>query len=183
MGIDNPQSGRLAAEMMSKMLPQGGNIAITTSNFLEDDLWVKQRYDGFVDYLKGRSSYRILGLWDTISDEKSAELICQDLMEKHPDISGIYDISYKSEAIARRLVRMRRDQDIKLIGFDYYDAVKPFIRSSAIDVIIGQSLPNQAYDAVKMMFYHLCYGVPLVNKDYNSRLDVIVSSNMDYFEG
>ena len=161
----------------------GGNIAITTSNFLEDDLWVKQRYDGFVDYLKGRSSYRILGLWDTISDEKSAELICQELMEKHPDISGIYDISYKSEAIARRLVRMRRDQDIKLIGFDYYDAVKPFIRSSAIDVIIGQSLPNQAYDAVKMMFYHLCYGVPLVNKDYNSRLDVIVSSNMDYFEG
>lgn len=103
-----------------------------------------------MDYLKGRSSYRILGLWDTISDEKSAELICQDLMEKHPDISGIYDISYKSEAIARRLVRMRRDQDIKLIGFDYYDAVKPFIRSSAIDVIIGQSLPNQAYDAVKM---------------------------------
>lgn len=183
VGIDYPQSGRLAAEMMSKMLPQGGNIAITTSNFLEDDLWVKQRYDGFVDYLKGRSSYRILGLWDTISDEKSAELICQDLMEKHPDISGIYDISYKSEAIARRLVRMRRDQDIKLIGFDYYDAVKPFIRSSAIDVIIGQSLPNQAYDAVKMMFYHLCYGVPLVNKDYNSRLDVIVSSNMDYFEG
>ena len=183
VGIDYPQSGRLAAEMMSKMLPQGGNIAITTSNFLEDDLWVKQRYDGFVDYLKGRSSYRILGLWDTISDEKSAELICQELMEKHPDISGIYDISYKSEAIARRLVRMRRDQDIKLIGFDYYDAVKPFIRSSAIDVIIGQSLPNQAYDAVKMMFYHLCYGVPLVNKDYNSRLDVIVSSNMDYFEG
>lgn len=183
VGIDYPQSGRLAAEMMSKMLPQGGNIAITTSNFLEDDLWVKQRYDGFVDYLKGRSSYRILGLWDTISDEKSAELICQELMEKHPDISGIYDISYKSEAIARRLVRMRRDQDIKLIGFDYYDAVKPFIRSSAIDVIIGQSLPNQAYDAVKMMFYHLCYGVPLVNKNYNSRLDVIVSSNMDYFEG
>ena len=75
-------------------------------------------------------------------------------------------------------------QDVyKRQGFDYYDAVKPFIRSSAIDVIIGQSLPNQAYDAVKMMFYHLCYGVPLVNKDYNSRLDVIVSSNMDYFEG
>ena len=89
-------------------------------------------------------------------------------------------VAIDDHAIARRLVRMRRDQDIKLIGFDYYDAVKPFIRSSAIDVIIGQSLPNQAYDAVKMMFYHLCYGVPLVNKDYNSRLDVIVSSNVDF---
>ena len=182
VGIDYPKSGMLAAEMMSKIMPGGGTIAVTICDKLEDDLWVKQRYDGFVEYLAGQKKFEIVCLKDGITTDASAEAMCEELFEEFPHLNAIYDISYKVDVIARKLVQLKRGHDIKLIGFDLYDAILPYLKSGVVDVIIGQSLSNQAYDAMKMMFYHICYGTPIREGDYNSRLDVIVSSNADCFD-
>ena len=76
-----------------------------------------------------------------------------------------------------------REIRIALLEADVnYKVVKAFT-DDVKEKALGQEVLFKVNPSEMLVKICLADGVPLVNKDYNSRLDVIVSSNMDYFEG
>ena len=183
VGVDYYQSGCLAAEMLSKMLPTGGKTVILLYKTLGDDQDIGLRYAGFVDYVNKHKTLDIVCVRDKIESGVDVTEFCENLLKLYPDMKAIYDISYKTSVIADVLTAMESDQSVKLAGFDIYDEAVPYIKSSAIDFMVGQSLFSQAYEAVEKMFKQICYGMEIEPVNYYSRLDVIVSSNVDYYPG
>ncbi|MEA5003470.1 MAG: substrate-binding domain-containing protein [Christensenella sp.] len=182
VGVDYYQSGVLAAEMMGKMLPDGGKVQVMVSNTLARDGYVKMRYDGFIDEIKKYKKIEVLPMKQEINTEAEASEYTKQILDEHKDLKGIFDITYKTDTVADALIKSGKQDEIRLVGFDLYEKIAPYIRNSAVDVMISQDLPGQAYLAAKLLFNYVCYNRPFEKNDYYSRLDVIVASNLEYFE-
>lgn len=182
VGVDYYQSGVLAAEMMGKMLPNGGKVQIMVSNTLKHDIYVKMRCDGFTDEIKKHENIEVLPVKQEVNTEQEATEYTKYILEKYKDLKGIFDITYKTDTVADTLIKSGRQDKIRLVGFDLYEKIAPYIRNSAVDVMISQDLPGQAYLAAKLLFNYVCYDREFEKNDYYSRLDVIVASNLEYFE-
>ncbi len=182
VGIDYYQSGVVAAEMMGKILPGGGKVQIMTNRSFIVDMYLKKRYEGFMDEIKKYKNIEILPVQQEINSEKQAYDFTSRTIEEHPDLSGIFDITYMIDSVAAALVDHKKQDRIRLIGFDLFERMKKYIKNSVIDVTVSQDLEGQAYLAAKLLFNHLCYDKEFEQKNYYSRLDLIVGSNLAYFE-
>lgn len=184
VGVDYYKSGMLIGEMLTKVMPAGGRIVILTNSKIDNDTTVKGRYSGFIDWIKKCPTMEVV---DTIQDINTDEQACEVfelLRERYnnfEDIDAIYDITYKLSIIAEKATELGLEKKLKLVGFDIYPEIIRYIKSSCVDFVIGQQLIEQSYSAVKMMFQKICYGMAYEEKDYYSKLEIIVSSNLEYF--
>lgn len=184
VGVDYYKSGMLAGEMLTKIAPEGGKVAIVTNSSVTTDTTVRGRYTGFVDWIKQHEKFQIVETIENINTDEQALEQFKYLQNRYDNFRGldaVYDVTYKLNILAQKLSEINMEKRVKLIGFDVYPENIEYINSSAIDIVIGQQLVEQAYDAVKMMFQKMCYGVDYQEKNYHSKLNVIVSSNVDCF--
>jgi len=184
VGVNYYKSGMLAGEMLTKIMPSGGRIVIITNSSAKDDNTVRERYLGFMSWIEKFKQYEIVEVIESVNTDELALQTFDYMTEKYNDlneIDAIYDITYKLNIFAEKVHLLGKDQDIKLVGFDIYKENAEYVGKAVIDIVIGQQLSEQAYDAARMLFQKVCHGIDYAKKDYYSRLDVIVASNLDYF--
>lgn len=184
VGVDYYKSGMLAGEMLTKIMPGGGRIAVVTNSTPKADTTVRGRYEGFVDWIGRNGEYQIAELIENVHTDELAKQTFDYICDKYRgfnDLDAVYDITYKLNILAKKLSARNEERKLKLVGFDVYPEIVEHVRSNAVDIVIGQQLRTQAYDAVKLMFHKLCYGIDYKRGDYFSELNVVVSSNIDCF--
>lgn len=72
-------------------------------------------------------------------------------------------------------------EDTSLVGMDLFPEIVPFIRDHTIDAVIFQNLKAQAYLACRLLFEQMCYGTTLPQKTCYSRLEIVMSGNLEYY--
>ncbi|MCI8822880.1 MAG: substrate-binding domain-containing protein [Lachnospiraceae bacterium] len=181
IGADDQKSGRLAAEVLGHMIPGNGSVQILVPRESRSNQQsTRQRLEGFLAGIRAlRPSIRLLPpLEARDSPAGIAEALSDILSTRRPD--GIYDLTCRLEIISRTL-RRKGMEDTSLVGMDLFPEIVPFIRDHTIDAVIFQNLKAQAYLACRLLFEQMCYGTTLPQKTCYSRLEIVMSGNLEYY--
>lgn len=180
VGVDYYRSGLLAAELLGKMLPEGGEVLIPVTKEYETNQDISARLRGFSDKIKEYGNIELLPVvHGLLEEEKIYEQIVNHIKER-PALKGIYDLTYRLDVISRALQDLSRT-DIKLVGFDLFEDIRKYVVDSTIDAVIYQDLSKQAYQAVKILFDEMCYGKRKDQYKIYAKLEIIMKENIQYF--
>lgn len=188
VGVDYYQSGRLAAELMGKMLSGGGQVFIPVTQEYRTNQDILARLRGFQDKISEYPQVNLLPVVYGLMEEEDIRRQVMDWIgsgETEPAagsdcVKGIFDLTYRLDVVAGVLRRQGRT-DIKLIGFDLFEEIREYVEDSSIDAVIYQDLSWQAYFAVKVLFEEMCYGRRREERKRYSKLEVIMRENLHYF--
>ncbi len=161
VATDNRLGGRMAAEGLAKMLPNGGRIVVL--RYAEGSASTEDREAGFLEEIGKHSGFQVLssnqyGGADVEGAFKRAEAMLHRF--RRPDgsleLDGIFT-SNESNTLA--LLRVLQSSGwagkVKYIGFDASDTLVKGLSDGHIDALVVQDPVNMGYLGVKTMVDHL----------------------------
>lgn len=181
VGVDYYRSGMLAAELLSKLMPEGGRVFVPVTEEYKTNQDILSRLSGFQDKLENCGRLTMLqpafGLTEEKEIRKTLEKLLQEGSDRKPD--GIFDLTYRLDVISDVLKQQKKK--IPLVGFDLFEEIRDRVEDSTIDALIYQDLSSQAYRAVRMLFEEMCYGKIRSEKKHYAKLELIMKENLIYF--
>lgn len=181
IGIDDYKSGQLAAEILGSMVPPNGSLQILMAKESHSNVFsTRQKLEGFLAYCQ--AVYPNLTLLPVLENLGSPAALETDLTsvleERKPD--GICDFTYRLDIVAQ-ILRQRGLKNIPLVGMDLFPELVPYLQDHTVNAVIFQNLKAQAYLACRLLFEKMCYGKDIAQKEYYSKLEIVMSGNMEYF--
>jgi LacI family transcriptional regulator len=156
VGIDNYAAGRMAGQLMTRMLGsrQGRFIGLCHSGAYQV---YRERIRGFSDYLArnghgGHVFSRVLFGLD--QDLRSAEMLHDALIED-PGIIGVYNAGNANEGVASVLERRTPRGSIMWVGHELTEASRGWLRSGLMDVVFDQAPEAQARRSLDLLLQRL----------------------------
>lgn len=180
VGVDYEKSGRLAAELLLKMLPADGEVLVPVTKEYETNQDIAARLKGFEDKMKEDGSVKVLPIIHGLLEEEDIYRQISGHLKEREQLSGIFDLTYRLDVIASALKDLKRT-DVKLVGFDLFEEIREYVEDSTIDAVVYQDLNQQAYQAVKLLFDEMCYGKKKSSQKNYAKLEVIMKENIQYF--
>lgn len=180
VGVDYEKSGKLAAELMGKMISEAGEVYVPVTKEYQTNKDVKSRLDGFKKKMNEYPQVELMELAHGLQEEEVIYRQVLAVLKEHPKLKGIFDLTYKLDVVAKALQDAGRE-DVKLVGFDLFEEIKEYVEDSTIDAVVYQDLSTQAYQAVKLLFDEMCYSKRKEQRKYYAKLEVIMKENMQYF--
>lgn len=172
IGSDNYQGGRLAGESMMKVTNDKGTIAIIGYPEVTSCIF---RVQGFKDYLKeNNSKLEIVTELSGKGNRNDGYAVATDILQAHPDISGIFAINDPSGLGAYAAVlKANKQEQIAIVAFDaspagkqavfdkkLYDSPQQFPRQMAtgtVDAFIkylnGEEVPKNIFIPCAHYYY------------------------------
>jgi ribose transport system substrate-binding protein len=161
VATDNRKGGRMAAEALAQMLPQGGKVVML--RYAEGSASTIEREEGFLEEIATRKNISVLssnqyGGADVEAAYKRAEAMLHRFRRPDGslDVDGIFT-SNESNTLA--LVRVLQDSGwagkTRFIGFDSSDTLAKAMSDGHIDALILQDPVKMGYLGVKTMVDHL----------------------------
>jgi ribose transport system substrate-binding protein len=123
IGSDNFQGGQLAGESMIKAIGNEGKVAVLS---LPEVTSCILRVDGFKDSLaKANSPIEIVTELNGKGSRDAGYTVATDILQAHPDITGIFAINDPSALGAHAAVtKAGKDEQITIVAFDASPAGK-----------------------------------------------------------
>ena len=155
IGSDNYRAGRIAADMMGRLLgPREGRVALIAGTM--HYIGHQQRYAGFMKALDER--YHALHATPALecheNDDRAADVI-HELLQAHRDIIGIYHFSTGADAIARVLEKLGLADRIVFITHELTPHRSALLRSGTIDLVLDQNPMLEARTALSTLSHYL----------------------------
>jgi LacI family transcriptional regulator len=154
VGPSNYQAGRLAGELMGRMIrPAGGKILLVAG--LNEFSGHQERRQGFHDVLAQDFPHCNVAVEINNLDQgqMAAEGVAKALMAHH-DVRGIYNISQGNDEIVQRLIQRGIKKDFFFICHDLTTTTKTLLLSRQIDVVIDQDPALEARRAMEIVLQH-----------------------------
>lgn len=182
VGVDYYRSGMLAAELLMKLMPEGGRVFVPVTEEYKTNQDILSRLSGFRDKLENCGRLTMLQPAFGLTEEKEIRKTLEKLLQgEEPDErpDGVFDLTYRLDVIADVLKQQKKK--IPLVGFDLFEEIRDRVEDSTIDAVIYQDLSSQAYRAVRMLFEEMCYGKIRSEKKHYAKLEIIMKENIIYF--
>lgn len=157
VGQDLVKSGRVAANIMAKLLNGIGKVAIIMGSY--DLSALNQRLEGFKTVIE--SQYPMIEIVDIIETKEQKILTFQktmSLLEVVEDLSGIYITGGPVSEVGKAVKFMGKSGKVKIVSFDFYPEIVELVKEGVIDFTIGQDPVAQGYKPVKILFEYLFSG-------------------------
>jgi LacI family transcriptional regulator len=144
VGQDIHQAGRVAAELMSKCVPQDAVILATVGNLKFDGH--RQRLFGFRERLLelGFSESQIL-TEETFNDYETSVSVVRDTIDHHPDLRGIYMANLNAAGCAAAIRAAGKKGKIRVICHDINESIRQMLLNGSVDFTIPQDMVQQGY--------------------------------------
>ncbi|MDD3260819.1 MAG: substrate-binding domain-containing protein [Oscillospiraceae bacterium] len=182
IGIDEYKAGRLAADLLGRMAFPGGTVQVLVPKESHANRYVTQnRLRGFTDGMQQFSEVCLAKPLEVPAGSAAMEAALEPLWGV-TNLAGIFDLTYRLEAIAAALKKHGKAQ-IRLVGIDLTAQSEPYLREGMIDAVVFQDLKEQARLACSLLFRQMCYNQPIAQSRYDTKLEVILPSNLEYFIG
>lgn len=151
IGTNNYNAGKKAAEYMTKLLPNGGKVAILTGVLGAPNL--EERIKGFKDAAKG-SKLQVLPVQTGEDDvAKSVEIVNQ-FTSANPDLAGWwFDGGWPFFADEAALAGLKkfRDKGGKVVSIDTFHPMLKFMKLGYADQFIGSNYTAMGDQGVKLL--------------------------------
>lgn len=156
VATDNDAGGRQAARRMGEILSGKGNVLVL--RYSQGSASTGQREEGFIEELAARfpgirvvSSDQYAGVTNDEAFDKA-----QNLLEKYPDLDGIFGPCEPVIAgVLRALHEAGRAGKVKVVGFDRSEKLLAGLKAGQVHGLVLQDPINIGYLGVKTLVAHL----------------------------
>jgi LacI family transcriptional regulator len=151
VGIDNRAAGRLGGYLLGRFLPaKPGKIALFAGSLSYRGH--EEREMGFRHIISEEFAHlEIVQMREIRDDRQRAYDETLALLDRHPDLSGIYNIGGGSSGIGRALEDRSRSRSVVFIGHELTENSKPLLLSGTLDAVIDQNPRVEAREAVGLL--------------------------------
>lgn len=182
VGCDYRIAGRLAADMLCKLIGSGGRAGLITSDASSlpsaTTFQMQQKITGFREVIAEQGNI-----------EMAPPLKLKHEEYDHPDrfgeyfrqVDGIYVTSAKLHVIARHLEEAGLGGTVALIGHDMTEDIYQDLDRGTVTATICQDPVNQGYMAVKTLFNHTASGEKVNLRENISKLELVTRENARYY--
>lgn len=182
VGNDSRQSGLMGGELLSMLLQGKGKVTVV-GNFAQTAPFI-ERFGGFCEYVQlNAPEINILPCTECRSNPELASQILIDLLERQPDINGIFCTGYSSTVGAITALQKLRRRDIRMIGYDVTERTAQMLRDGWCDALLYQEPYRQGYQAANLLARHILEGWNPPQKRLNLDTQIVIKSNVDSYMG
>ena len=176
VGIDNRQAGRLAGYVLGRLLgtdaPQKVALFAGSLSYRGH----QEREMGFRHVLGEEfPNLSIVELREMLDDRERAYSEASSILERHPDLAGIYNIGAGNQGIAAAMQERRRERSTVFIGHELTDGTKRLLLEGTIDAVIDQNPRVEAREALNLLT-HAIRGLPY--EGHPPRLHLVLKENI-----
>jgi LacI family transcriptional regulator len=176
VGIDNRAAGRLAGYLMNRFVgaSRSGRIALFAGSLSYRGH--EEREMGFRHILNEEAAHlRIVETREMLDDREKAYAEASALLDRHPDLAGIYNVGAGNTGIARALKERGREHSVIFLGHEVTEGTKELLLDGTLDAVIDQNPRVEAREALNI----LSHGVRGQAYDpHPPRLQVIFKENI-----
>lgn len=181
VGQDLVKAGRVAGNIMAKLLNGCGKVAVITGSY--DLMALSQRLEGFKSVIE--NEYPLIEIVDIIETKEQRVLIFQktlSLLKNVKDLKGIYVTGGRLGEVGKAVKLMKKSGEIKIVCFDFYPEIVKLVKQGVIDFAIGQDPVAQGYKPVKVLFEYLFNGKRTESDHIKTTIDIREKENIDFSE-
>jgi len=177
--VEPAVSGRLAAELMSWLVPSGSEVAVVTGMLHTEDHLKKT--EGFSDAFPGYCpGSKVVEVVEGFLDSDVTFQKCLALLKKFPSLAGIYVNVGHSIPVCYALNARQLAGKVRLIGTDLFREMVPFLEKGTISACIYQRPYVQGQWALRLLVDHVFGGRPIPSSHYLSP-NIVMRSNLYHF--
>ena len=177
IGQNLVQSGRVAVELMGKLLSNGGLVAVLSGPPKIKAL--QERLQGFRSIIESEyNNLRIVEVLEGITNNEDTFDKTVELVNKHPGLKGIFITGAGIEGVGHALNTLKR-QEIRLICYDMRNETVKLIKNRTIDFTITQDPFMQGYQPIKVFFDFFLKNQKPISKNIYTKLEIITKENID----
>lgn len=183
VGQNALQCGRAAAGLMGELTGGAGMTAVISGHAENPSL--SNRVKGFRQELERKyPGMTMIGPEYCLEDNEKSEQIMDRILDKYPDLDGIYITSHGEEGVCRALKRHGKAGHIKMIANDFMGKNYELLKDGSIHFLIGQDAFVQGYEPVMILVRLLFQGEePKGEKQYTEIIIRNVYTIPDYLDG
>ena len=138
VGNNSRQSGLMGAQLLSTFLQGRGNVTIL-GNFSRATPFI-ERFGGFCEYVQLEApDIHIYPCSECRSLPDLAAQSLTDLLERVPDINGVFCTGYSSTAGALQAVKALGRRDIQVVGYDLTEKTAAALREGWCAALLYQN--------------------------------------------
>ena len=177
VGLDNRAAGRTAALLIGRFI--GGRAAqvalIAGSRSYRGH---EEREMGFLSLVEEMfPQLQVAGLREGHDDAQKNERQTRALLERYPQLAGIYNIGGASDGVARALKAAGRDQKVVFIGHGLTPDTRALLIDGTLDAVITQTPQSVVGNAVRS-FANLRDGRDAMAGVEALRLNIVLRENL-----
>ncbi|MDV6252864.1 LacI family DNA-binding transcriptional regulator [Vibrio sp. EA2] len=175
VGIDQYQIGRTAASLMSKMIPNQGEIILLSGRF--DYQAHIQRMKGFQDAISKRDT---ITLSDILYGDDDKETILRLLSQQNKrEVIGIYNSGAGNQTIGNWLSNAGKVGSCAFITHELYNTTEELLKNNTLSFALDQNAQQHAELSLDIMFNHLQNGYsPDIYNDGKVAFRIITEENL-----
>jgi LacI family transcriptional regulator len=146
IGIDNQAAGRSAASLLGRFCASGKVGIIAGSLGLRDH---RERFEGFSGVLGREFAHlKVVGPVEGFDDDAATEGAAMNMLEAHPDLSGIYNLGAGNAGLVAALGRTHRAGNIRVVAHELTDTTRDGLRAGTLDVVLDQNPDGEIRAAI-----------------------------------
>jgi LacI family transcriptional regulator len=179
VSTDSFTSGGIVAELLARMLPDKGTVAVMTGDLSTCDHSEKlQGFEKNLGFADGR--LKISAVLESHDDEKSAYKQTRDLLLHDRHLRAIYVSTANSLSVIRAVEEVDPDRSLAIITTDLFPELVPLLRSGRVLATINQRPERQGRMAFEALYHFLVEGkCPPSRIKLNPH--IVMRSNLDLF--
>ncbi|MES2666239.1 MAG: LacI family DNA-binding transcriptional regulator [Pseudomonadota bacterium] len=152
VGIDNRQAGRLAGQLVGRLLPAGKPAKAALFAGSLSYRGHEEREMGFRHILRDEFPHiQILELREIMDDRQKAVVETRALLDQHPDLAAIYNVGGGTAGIATELAARGVGNRVIVVSHEATDSNKRFLLDGTVDAVIDQNPRVEAREALNIL--------------------------------
>lgn len=179
VGCNYITAGRLAGELLGKLLNRKGKVAVLT--FSANIVSIQQRIIGFRESIAQFPGIEVLGPYKFKRTGEDAYDLTRELLRNVPDLDGIFVSFGILDEVANSLIDEGRDKDVKVVGYDLSESIKNYLKQDVIDAVITHEPFAQGYFSIKILHKYLAEKVKPAKTIINTKIEAVFKENVNYY--
>lgn len=152
IGIDNRAAGRLAGYLMHRFYSGAGSGKVALFSGSLSYRGHEEREMGFRHILTEEThKLQIVEQLEMMDDPDKAFEIAMEVLERHPDLSAIYNVGAGNSGIARALKAKDLRRHVLLIGHEATEDTRELLLDGTLDAVIDQNPRVEAREALNTL--------------------------------
>ncbi|WP_094552057.1 LacI family DNA-binding transcriptional regulator [Petroclostridium xylanilyticum] len=177
VGQDLKKSGRVAGDLIGKLLPDGGNVLVITGP--EKIKALQERVAGFKEIIeKEYPAIKIIDVLQNIHDNESSYLQTVEILKRQDSLNAIYITGRGIGGVGRAIRELNR-RHIKFVCFDKIPETIELIKDKIVDFTITQEPFMQGYLPIKILFEYFFHNRLPDNEQVYTKLEIRTKENID----
>lgn len=172
IGQDHYKGGKIAAGLMEKLIPGGGDIGVIISS--KNLSCHQDRLAGFSDRIKkSNTDLQIVDIQENQDSKEDAFRYTLDYCNRYPNLKGIYLGGGGLIGVNNALSLANKKYQIKVVCHDLLPETSELLKDGTVDFVLGQSAVQQGYQSIKVLVDYLIKNLSPQNKYHEIPVEII----------